>query len=275
MGKLFVLLISAMFASDKRENDTANDPKYGENNENNEENPIVVKIEEDEYVKVDKKSRYIGVSYDKKMWRARRRSKNESKMLSNGCYNDQETAAHASDTLARKLIQNGEQNHTLNFPDDHKEFYVAEKSSKFIGVYHVNAKWKVQRYSKNKGTVAYFGHYDDERTAGLASDNLARKLMQNGEQNHKLNFPDEFTEVYPQEKSSKFIGVTYNKKDSKWRVTRWSKTENKSLHNGYYDNEKTAALASDTLARKLAENDGQNHELNFPDEYIEIYNNPE
>merc|ERR1712098_46123 len=44
-------------------------------------------------------------------------SKNEYKMVHNGCYDDEETAAHASDTLARKLMENGELNHKLNFPD--------------------------------------------------------------------------------------------------------------------------------------------------------------
>jgi len=31
---------------------------------------------------------------------------------------------------------------------------------------------------------------------------LARKLMKNGEQNHKLNFPGDHTEVYPEEKKN-------------------------------------------------------------------------
>ena len=39
--------------------------------------------------------------------------------------------------------------------------------------------------------------YKDEETAARASDTLARKLMANGEQNHRLNFPDNNTEVYP------------------------------------------------------------------------------
>merc|ERR1712098_1014717 len=37
----------------------------------------------------------------------------------------------------------------------------------------------------------------NEETAARASDALAIKLMANGEQNHKLNFPDEDTEVFP------------------------------------------------------------------------------
>ena len=49
--KLFALLICAVFASEKNVNDTANDSKCGEKIGNNEE--VLVKIEEDEYVKVN------------------------------------------------------------------------------------------------------------------------------------------------------------------------------------------------------------------------------
>merc|ERR1712098_438696 len=67
-----------------------------------------------------KKTNYIGVGYNKrgKKWRAQRYSKNEHKQIFNGCYKDEETAAHASDTLARKLIATGDKGHKLNFPDD-------------------------------------------------------------------------------------------------------------------------------------------------------------
>ena len=56
-------------------------------------------------------------------WYAYRRSKNEKKTVYNGSFTDEETAAHASDTLARKLIANGETHHKLNFPDDDTEVY--------------------------------------------------------------------------------------------------------------------------------------------------------
>merc|ERR1712096_436340 len=86
------------------------------------EQRTVVKIEEDEYAKENKKtSNYLGVSYDKTSarWFACRRSKNEKKTVYNGTYRDEETAAHASDTLARKLIATGEKGHKLNFSGDH------------------------------------------------------------------------------------------------------------------------------------------------------------
>merc|ERR1712034_146468 len=99
------------------------------------------------------------------------------------------------------------------------------------------------------------GCYDNEDTAGHASDTLARKFMKNGEQGHKLNFPDDYTEVYPEEQrfSSKFIGVSYDKSKAKWRARRWNKNENKKVSKGSYDDEESAAHASDALARTLME----------------------
>jgi len=78
-------------------------------------------IEEDEHIK--RNSNYIGVSYrnSSSKWFAYRWSKNEKKIIHNGNYKDEETAAHASDTLARKLIASGEKGYKLNFPDDHIE----------------------------------------------------------------------------------------------------------------------------------------------------------
>merc|ERR1712058_67044 len=101
------------------------------------------------------------------------------------------------------------------------------------------------RRSKKENKTLYNGNYDDEETAAHASDTLARKLMKNGEQDHKLNFPDDDTEVYPEKKktSSKFIGVSFNKNESKWETKRWSKSENKTLFNGRYDDEETTARA--------------------------------
>merc|ERR1712096_177428 len=102
-----------------------------------------------------------------------------------------------------------------------------------------------------------------EETAAHASDTLARKLMANGEHNHKLNFPDNDTDIYPNKSSSSiYLGVSYNGTKQLWQVLRWSKKDNKTVHNGHYKDELTAAHASDTLARKLMANGEQNHKLN-------------
>merc|ERR1712098_2836 len=147
-------------------------------------------------------------------------------------------------------MANGEQGHKLNFPDNDTEPLPVEKksSSQYIGVRKESnrPKWESQRYSKLQKKMIYYGSYEGEEIAARASDTLARKLMANGEQSHKLNFPDDHAEVYAEERttSSKFIGVSYHKNISKWRAQRYSKAENKQLYNGCYDNEDTAAHAS-------------------------------
>merc|ERR1712098_175789 len=106
-----------------------------------------------------------------------------------------------------------------------------------------------------------------------ASDTLARNLIKNGEQGHKLNFHDDHSEVHPEEKiqTSEYIGVCYAQRDSKWMVNRRSRNAKKMVYYRYYDNEETAAHASDTLARKLIKNGEQGHKLNFPDDHTEVH----
>merc|ERR1712098_601664 len=146
-------------------------------------------------------------------------------------------------------------------------------SSKYIAVFYNEkySRWVAQRWSNNVNKVVYNGCYKDEETAAHASDTLARKLTENGEQNFKLNFPDDNTEVNKKTALSKFIGVSYNESHSRWIAQRRSKKEKKPVYNGCYKDEETAARASDTLARKLTENGEQNHKLNFPGDYTEIY----
>merc|ERR1712098_1004485 len=114
-----------------------------------------------------------------------------------------------------------------NFPDDDTEMYPEKKttSSSYIGVCYIErtARWLAYRRSKNESV--YNGSYKDEETAAHASDTLARKLMANGEKNHKLNFPNDDTEVYPEQKTifSNYIGVSYF--SSKWYAQRRSKHE--------------------------------------------------
>merc|ERR1712098_806079 len=181
--------------------------------------------------------------------------------------------AHASDTLARKLMANGEKGHKLNFPEEYSELHSPEKTSIYVGVsYRKNVStWIASRRSKLEEKSVLNGTcYKDEVTAAHASDTLARELIANGEKGHKLNFPDDDTEVYPK-KSSNYIGVTYNEKMEKWRAQRRSKNENKTVYNGYYKDEETAAHASDTLARELMVKGEKGHKLNFSDDDYEEY----
>jgi len=122
----------------------------------------------------------------------------------NGFFNDEHTAAHASDTLARKLMVNGEETHRLNFPDDSTEVYPAKKtaSSKYFGVSYLETskRWIAQRWSKTEKKI-FNATCKDEETAARASDALAKRLTENGEHGHKLNFPDD-TGFSPEERQT-------------------------------------------------------------------------
>merc|ERR1712098_869575 len=167
--------------------------------------------------------------------------------------------------------------HKLNFPDDETEVFPEERtsSSQYIGVnYNMNtSKWRAHRHSKHEKIEFYNGSYDNEERAAHGSDTLARKLIINAEQGHKLNFPDDETEVFPEGRtsSSQYIGVSYHMKTLKWQASRYSKHEEKNTYNGSYDNDKRAAHASDTLARKLIINGEEGHKLNFPNDETEVF----
>merc|ERR1712098_920644 len=108
--------------------------------------------------------------YNKKTqkWGVQRWSKNENKEFFNGYYGDEERAAHASDTLARKLMTSGEHNLKLNFPDDHAETYPEKKNtaSKYTGVFYIKntSKWLAQRWSNSEKKRVYNRCYDDIET---------------------------------------------------------------------------------------------------------------
>jgi len=132
----------------------------------------------------------IGVTGNKTRtrWTANRWSKKEKKNVHNGVYKDEETAAHASDSLARKLIENGEQGHKINFPDDDTEVYPEKTPTSF------------------KGLLARATLWDDTDALALASDVLTRKLIANSyKRNLKLMYPESDTdsEVHAANKGKK------------------------------------------------------------------------
>merc|ERR1712098_672018 len=79
-----------------------------------------------------KASEFFGVYYSKKRnrWVSGRWSKTEKKYLINGAHREEDTAAHASDTLARNLMANGDRNFKLNFPDDSIEVHANKLQTK-------------------------------------------------------------------------------------------------------------------------------------------------
>merc|ERR1712034_2957 len=185
---------------------------------NSEQNLILVKLEKDDYISTNN-LHYFGVTYNKRYstWVAQRRSKYKKTMVYNGCYKDEEEAARASDTLATKLMANGEKGHNLNYPDDNIEVW-AKNRTNYIGVNFQkrDLTWRVHRWSKNEKKTVHNGIFKNEEKAAHASDTLARKLIANGEKGHKLNFPDNNdTEVYAKKRSN-YIGLSYNARKEIW-----------------------------------------------------------
>merc|ERR1712098_311236 len=137
--------------------------------------------------------------------------------------------------------------------------------------------WKVQRWSRAQGKMIHNGSFNEETKAARASDTLARALIEDGEVGHMLNFPDDDTEVWPEEKekSSKYVGVSWNKRYSRWQVIRRSKAQGKQFCNGLFNfnEEIKAAHASDTLARELMRKGEVGLKLNFPENATTVWSN--
>jgi len=176
-------------------------------------------------------SKYLGVSYNKKigMWAAHRNSKIEKSPICNGYYCEEERAAHASDTLARKLMKNGEKDHKLNFPADETDIIYPKRkrTSKYFGISYnkVIGLWTAQRWSKNEKCLISNGCYNDTEKAAHASDTLARKLIANEEKHHKLNFPDDDTELWSEMRASENRSKTECEDRKRKRLENMENTE--------------------------------------------------
>jgi hypothetical protein len=170
--------------------------------------------------------------------------------------------------------------------------------SKFVGVsWNKNErKWVAQL--NHDGNVHHLGYFDDEQHAARTFDTTARRLR--GEDAHggrsgtnwnRLNFPtegevrravergavltaeDKAAAVASSEQQgpSKFVGVSWNKKNRKWMANTRHDGNQHCL--GYFDDEQQAAMAFDTAARRLRGEDAHGgrsgvnwFRLNFPTE---------
>jgi hypothetical protein len=101
----------------------------------------------------------------------------------------------------------------------------APKSSSYTGVswYKRNSVWEVSLYdSQNKGKQ-YIGSYASEEDAARAYDCAAVKLLG---LDTKRNFPDEIISEPPASRgdamTSSFNGVSWDTRDSVWRVTLYN-----------------------------------------------------
>ena len=131
--------------------------------------------------------------------------------------------------------------------------------------------------------MKYLGYYDDERSAALVVDAFVREHRRDPVA--WLNFPDMDPQVFKRElalakdhrrveqrskpwtQSSKYIGVYWNPRKKVWIARmRHGKRHGGSGEKqalGYYDDERSAALAVDAFVREHMP--GIVEKLNFPD----------
>jgi hypothetical protein len=153
--------------------------------------------------------------------------------------------------------------------------------SEFVGVSWHKEKRKWGAKIRHDGKQQYLGRFDDEREAAWAVDAAARRLR--GEDAHgtlsvvsgshgpwlRLNFPTEEEAKRAKDRGalltqadraaaaaaserqgpSGFLGVCWHKEKRKWRAQIRHKGKNQGL--GYFDDEREAARAVDTAARRL------------------------
>ena len=175
------------------------------------------------------------------------------------------------------------------------------KSSTFVGVSWSkgNRRWEARIQHDGK-MQPHLGCFDDEREAARAFDTAARRLRGDDAHDgraggkkskwHRLNFPTErevkraaargalLTEwdkaaaaASELQGPSKFVGVTRDKDRRNWRAQL--KHDGKLQHLGGFDDEREAARAVDTAARRVRGDEahggrsgGNNkwYQLNFP-----------
>jgi hypothetical protein len=176
------------------------------------------------------------------------------------------------------------------------------QTSEYVGIHWDKRAGNWSTKLRQNGKQHYLGGFDDEHEAARAVDTAARRLR--GEDAHggrsgtnwnRLNFPTErevrravergavltaedraaAVAASEQQGPSKFVGVSWTKKNRKWMAN--IKHNGNQHHLGYFDDEQQAATAFDTAARRVRGDEAHGgtfgaafgkrfhrHRLNFP-----------
>ena len=230
-------------------------------------------------------SDYIGVWWHSKRseWKVSIKHEGKHQYIGSFDLEEEEQAARAYDTAARRL--RGPAAHSakfkLNFPTASELM-----SSRYAGVMwdKRDSKWVVNiTHKRQREHIGYFAP-EQEEAAARAYDAAARRLRgpeAHSAKSHKLNFPAaEETMNRPavsntaklaqptasELMSSQYIGVRWNKKDSKWVASITHKGQKKHIGTFAAEDEEAAAQAYDAAARRLRGQAAHSSKvkLNFP-----------
>ncbi|KAG1673236.1 hypothetical protein FOA52_013116 [Chlamydomonas sp. UWO 241] len=217
-------------------------------------------------------SNYAGVSWSSQntpAWRTHVWDPQTELLQQVGSYASEEDAARAYDRAAVKIHGPGAE---LNFlgetPGEQQQ---QQMSSRYIGVRWIksSAKWcaELRDRSAKRTRRQYLGSFVSEADAARAYDHATVRAHGPGVQR---NFPGEplpavCEEPRQQRGSSRYLGVSWDKCGSAWRVCVYDGQTRRPQNVGRYASEEDAARAYDFAA---VQQRGKGTERNFPGEDI-------
>ncbi|KAG1675255.1 hypothetical protein FOA52_016286 [Chlamydomonas sp. UWO 241] len=224
-----------------------------------------------------KSSRYLGVCHTKSYWVVNVRDPQTKQARHVGTYSSEEDAARAYDCAAVEAHGPGVKR---NFPGEVISELPATRAevrkqgahSRFIGVTWNKSKsvWQTYMWDPLTKRERQVGRFTSEEDAARAYDCAAVLAEGPGA---KRNFPGEVISEAPvtvgesrkQRTGSSFIGVSWHKLKSMWRVRLWDPIAKRERNMGCFDSEEDAARAYDRMAVQLR---GSGVKRNFPGEAI-------
>jgi len=215
-------------------------------------------------------SKYIGVSWNSNIKKWKTQLYHNKKEYHGGYFDNEEHAAMSVNLLCDEYeiqCKNPMIDIDLNtIPQQFKS-----QTSKYTGVsWNSNIKkWKTQLYHKKK---EYHGGYFDNEEHAAMSVNLLCDEYEIKRKNSMIDIdlntiPQVLQSTKVKNKTSKYIGVSWNKDSKKWET---SLTHKKTKYCGeYFDNEENAAMSVNLLCDKCKIK-RKNPEINIkPDEVIQ------
>jgi hypothetical protein len=219
-------------------------------------------------------SRYLGVCWHKATcsWFVQLYDTQTKHQHFIGCYTSEEDAARAYDFAAVQAHGPGGRR---NFPDEDITEVPAtagEKRKQHISSRYVGVSWHKATSSWQTRTkrTGHIGRFTSEEDAARAYDCAAVQAHGPG---GRRNFPGETVselpvskgEEYKQGKTSRFLGVYWNKGSSSWKVQLTEPLTKRSRYVGRYASEEDAARAYDFAAVQAH---GPGTKRNFPGETV-------
>ena len=150
------------------------------------------------------------------------------------------------------------------------KWYANKKAAGFYAATHIGPKLiymhRLIMQSPTKNSTLRTQHYPCRLGDGFVVDHIDRNSLNNRRSNlRRCTQGQNLFNQRPRNGSSKYKGVSWNKKQKQWSAA--IEKNNKQFHLGYFNNEKDAAMAYDAKAKELF---GQFAYLNFTNDHHSV-----